>query len=133
MVPTGDERERPPRPQPLLRTNVLPPQPPSAVHPVSNLSHGDLSSAVVVAGAGKLLQPPRARTWEVATAFLDVAIVVYWCCNNVFSMLQLVAFMMQPFVVHVAIVANMLHPRSRRVVNVSKFDLYFFDVANISF
>jgi hypothetical protein len=50
--------------------------------------------------------------------FFYVATVVYWCCNNVFSMLQLVAFMMQPFVVHVAIVVNMLHPRSRRVASV---------------
>jgi hypothetical protein len=70
MAPTDDERElAPPGPQPLLRTNVPPPQPPSAVHPIPNLSHRDLSSAVIVAGAGKLLQPLQARTGEVATAF----------------------------------------------------------------
>jgi membrane protein insertase Oxa1/YidC/SpoIIIJ len=36
---------------------------------------------------------------------VNIAIVIYWCCNNVLGMLQLVAL-------HVAIVVNMLHPRS---------------------
>jgi hypothetical protein len=34
--------------------------------------------------------------------FFDVAIVIYWCHNNVFGILQSVAFMMQSVLVYVA-------------------------------
>jgi hypothetical protein len=36
-------------------------------------------------------------------------LVYIGCCNNVIGMLQLVVFMLQSFVVHVATVVNMFH------------------------
>jgi hypothetical protein len=69
--------------------------------------------------------------------FFYVAIVLYWCCNNIFVMLQLIVIVMPSFVVHVLIVVNMLHSRSRHVVSVLcecfKIRSKYFDVANINF
>jgi hypothetical protein len=90
------------------------------------------------AGAGELLPRPRERAAELdcrcgrirrgslllcSCLFFVVAIVAYWCCNNILGMLQ-------SFVVHVAIVVNMLRPCSLLLrlshTNVSKLGLIFF-------
>jgi hypothetical protein len=66
-----------------------------------------------------------------------VAIVLYWCFHNIFVMLQLIVIVMPSFVVHVLIVVNMLHSRSRHVAGVLcecfKIRSKYFDVANINF
>jgi hypothetical protein len=63
------------------------------------------------------------------------AIVVYRC-NDILGMLQSVTFMAQSFVVHVAIVVNMLRPCYLHVsvpCKCFKIKSKFFDVANINF
>jgi hypothetical protein len=54
-----------------------------------------------------------------------------------FVMLQLIVIVMPSFIVHVLIVVNMLHSRSRHVASVLcecfKIGSKYFDVANINF
>jgi hypothetical protein len=38
----------------------------------------------------------------ISLAAFDVAIIVYWCCNNILGMLQSFVFVMQSFLVYVA-------------------------------
>jgi hypothetical protein len=46
---------------------------------------------------------PRDRSFiSLAALLFDVAIIVYWCCNNILGMLQLFVFTMKSFLVYVA-------------------------------
>jgi hypothetical protein len=120
--PATSESGRAPRPQPLLQCQcdsspasiggrASRPQPRPQEFVVGHCRRRRGGSSCCRHGRAQGRSTPAAAFW-------NVAICVYWCCNNVFGMLQLVVFMMQLFVLHVAIVANMLHPRSRHVASV---------------
>jgi hypothetical protein len=93
----------------------------SSCHGRENARRSSTAAAGASAGGAYCFAP---------VCFFVVAIVAYRCCNNILGMLQ-------SFVVHVAIVVNMLRPCSLHVVTVPhkcfKIRSNFFYVANINF
>jgi hypothetical protein len=69
--------------------------------------HGRGRAPAAVAGAWAVGSSRLILFW--IFFLFDVAIIVYRCHNNVLGMLQSFAFMMQSFVIHVAIVVHILH------------------------